>query len=129
MRIRDDLTHGISTFYAELTRIKQIIEAAKEYTQMLFLIDEIFRGTNSNDRILGATSVVKALDSLGTIGAITTHDMELCQLNDTIDVTNYHFSETYQEDTIQFDYSIKAGPSTTTNAKYLMKMVGIELIQ
>lgn len=129
MRIRDDLTHGISTFYAELTRIKQIIEAAKEYTQMLFLIDEIFRGTNSNDRIIGATSVVKALDSLGTIGAITTHDMELCQLNDTIDVTNYHFSETYQEDTIQFDYSIKAGPSTTTNAKYLMKMVGIELIQ
>ena len=129
MRIRDDLTHGISTFYAELTRIKQIIEAAKEYTQMLFLIDEIFRGTNSNDRILGATSVVKALDSLGTIGAITTHDMELCQLNNTIDVTNYHFSETYQEDTIQFDYSIKAGPSTTTNAKYLMKMVGIELIQ
>ena len=72
---------------------------------------------------------MKALDSLGTIGAITTHDMELCQLNDTIDVTNYHFSETYQEDTIQFDYSIKAGPSTTTNAKYLMKMVGIELIQ
>lgn len=129
MRIRDDLTHGISTFYAELTRIKQIIEAAKEYTQMLFLIDEIFRGTNSNDRIIGATSVVKALDSLGTIGAITTHDMELCQLNDTIDVINYHFSETYQEDTIQFDYSIKAGPSTTTNAKYLMKMVGIELIQ
>lgn len=129
MRIRDDLTHGISTFYAELTRIKQIIEAAKEYTQMLFLIDEIFRGTNSNDRIIGATSVVKALDSLGTIGAITTHDMELCQLNDTIDVTNYHFSETYTEDTIQFDYSIKAGPSTTTNAKYLMKMVGIELIQ
>ena len=55
--------------------------------------------------------------------------MELCQLNDTIDVTNYHFSETYTEDTIQFDYSIKAGPSTTTNAKYLMKMVGIELIQ
>ena len=51
MRIRDDLTHGISTFYAELTRIKQIIEAAKEYTQMLFLIDEIFRGTNSNDRL------------------------------------------------------------------------------
>ena len=73
--------HGISTFYAELTRIKQIIEAAKEYTQMLFLIDEIFRGTNSNDRIIGATSVVKALDSLGTIGAITTHDMELCQLD------------------------------------------------
>lgn len=129
MRIRDDLTHGISTFYAELTRIKQIIDAAKVNDQMLFLIDEIFRGTNSADRIIGATSVVKALDSYGSIGAITTHDMELCQLKETADVTNYHFSETYTEDTIKFDYCIKEGPSTTTNAKYLMKMVGIDLVQ
>lgn len=129
MRIRDDLTHGISTFYAELTRIKQIIEGAKADSQMLFLIDEIFRGTNSNDRIIGATSVVKALHTLGTIGAITTHDMELCRLKEIIAVKNYHFSETYNEDTIHFDYKIKEGPSTTTNAKYLMKMVGIELIE
>lgn len=129
MRIRDDLTHGISTFYAELTRIKQIIDAAKVNDQMLFLIDEIFRGTNSADRIIGATSVVKALDNYGSIGAITTHDMELCQLKDTADVTNYHFSETYTEGTIKFDYCIKEGPSTTTNAKYLMKMVGIDLVQ
>ena len=129
MRIRDDLTHGISTFYAELTRIKQIIEGAKANSSMLFLIDEIFRGTNSNDRIIGATSVVKALHTLGTIGAITTHDMELCHLKEIIAVKNYHFSETYKEDTIHFDYQIKEGPSTTTNAKYLMKMVGIGLIE
>ena len=114
---------------AEAESILRIIKASQKDIPVFCPIDEIFRGTNSNDRIIGATSVVKALDSLGTIGAITTHDMELCQLNDTIDVTNYHFSETYTEDTIQFDYSIKAGPSTTTNAKYLMKMVGIELIQ
>lgn len=129
MRIRDDLTHGISTFYAELTRIKKIIEAAKTSKQMLFLIDEIFRGTNSADRIIGATSVVKALDHRGSIGAITTHDMELCQLSESGKVANYHFSEQYTEDTIKFDYEIKEGPSTTTNAKYLMKMVGIDLIQ
>lgn len=129
MRIRDDLTHGISTFYAELTRIKKIIEAAKTNKQMLFLIDEIFRGTNSADRIIGATSVVKTLDHRGSIGAITTHDMELCQLSESGKVANYHFSERYTEDTIKFDYEIKEGPSTTTNAKYLMKMVGIDLIQ
>lgn len=129
MRIKDDLGHGISTFYAELTRIKKIIEAAKTSKQMLFLIDEIFRGTNSADRIIGATSVVKALEQRGSIGAITTHDMELCQLSEDNQVTNYHFSEQYTEDTIKFDYQIKEGPSTTTNAKYLMRMVGIELIQ
>lgn len=129
MRIRDDLTNGISTFYAELKRIKVIIEAAKTSKQMLFLIDEIFRGTNSADRIIGANSVVKALDMRGSIGAITTHDMELCQLSESAKVSNYHFSEQYTEDDIRFDYEIKEGPSTTTNAKYLMKMVGIDLIQ
>ena len=129
MRIRDDLSHGISTFYAELTRIKEIIEAAKTKGNQCFLIDEIFRGTNSADRIIGSMSVVKALSACGSIGAITTHDMELCQLSSEKGVTNYHFEEHYANDTIHFDYKLRKGHSTTTNAKYLMKMVGIEVIE
>lgn len=129
MRIRDDLSQGISTFYAELTRIKEIIEAAKTTGNQCFLIDEIFRGTNSADRIIGSMSVVKALSACGSIGAITTHDMELCQLNSEKGVINYHFEEHYANDTIHFDYKLRKGHSTTTNAKYLMKMVGIDVIE
>ncbi|MEG0999464.1 MAG: DNA mismatch repair protein MutS [Cellulosilyticaceae bacterium] len=127
MRIRDDLKEGISTFYAELMRIKQIIDGAGEEEAMLFLIDEIFRGTNSIDRIEGAKSVLKSLKGKGVIGGITTHDLELCQLAEEERIENYHFTESYEEDKILFDYKLKEGPSTSTNAKYLMKMVGIEV--
>lgn len=126
MRIRDDLKEGISTFYAELMRIKQIIEGAQQDSEMIFLIDEIFRGTNSIDRIEGAKSVLKSLNSKGVIGGITTHDLELCQLAKEARIENYHFTESYEEDQIVFDYKLKEGPSTSTNAKYLMRMVGIE---
>lgn len=129
MRIRDDLGNGISTFYAELMRIQMIVEQAKKKDNVLFLIDEIFRGTNSVDRIIGAKSVVKGAKQAGAIGAITTHDLELCALADEKDIRNYHFTECYKEKEIIFDYQLKEGASTTTNAKYLMKMVGIELIE
>ncbi|MGL5676683.1 MAG: MutS-related protein [Cellulosilyticaceae bacterium] len=129
MRIRDDLANGISTFYAELTRIKMIVEKARNSEQVFFLIDEIFRGTNSVDRIIGAKSVVKGALKEGAIGAITTHDLELCALESEGTISNYHFTESYKDKEILFDYTLKEGPSTTTNARYLMKMVGIELIE
>lgn len=126
MRIADDLKEGISTFYGELKRIKAIIEMAKEEPGTLFLIDEIFRGTNSVDRLYGAKTVISELNRLGVCGFITTHDMELCQLSkEQKRIVNYSFSEDYQDNRIIFDYQIKKGPSTTTNAKALMKMVGI----
>lgn len=126
MRIADDLNEGISTFYAELKRIKSIIDAAKKTTDLLFLIDEIFRGTNSVDRMSGAKTVLTRLDALGVSGMITTHDLELCKLSAIAGrIHNYHFSEHYENDSIHFDYKLKAGASTTTNAKFLMKMVGI----
>lgn len=127
MRIRDDLKEGLSTFYAELMRIKQIIDATHKQGEMIFLIDEIFRGTNSIDRIEGARSVLMSLNREGIIGAITTHDLELCMLAEKERIDNYHFTEDYKEDKILFDYKLKEGPSTSTNAKYLMKLVGIEI--
>lgn len=130
MRIHDDLGNGISTFYAELLRIKIIIDRLQQKEPMIFLIDEIFRGTNSNDRIVGAISVLRNLSKPWVIGLISTHDFELCNVkNSTKKITNYHFNETYSDTGINFDYKIYQGRCTTTNAKYLMKMVGIDVLE
>ncbi len=131
MRINDDLGNGISTFYAELLRIKIMIDHLNKKRKMIFLIDEIFRGTNSNDRITGAISVLNNLNKPWVIGLISTHDFELCNLADDphLKTTNYHFNESYANDEILFDYKMRPGRSNSTNAKYLMKMVGIDLIE
>lgn len=126
MRITDDVKEGISTFYGELIRIKEIIKTSKMDKNMIFLIDEIFRGTNSRDRIAGAEAVLNQLEASGVIGAITTHDLELCTIENKR-IINYHFEEHYEDNKILFDYKLRNGKSTTTNAKYLMKIVGIEL--
>ncbi len=125
MRISDDITKGISTFYAELLRIKKAIDCVKNNEKMLTLIDEVFSGTNSNDRIKGAISLMKMLDKPNSIVLITTHDFELCDIKDE-NIINYHFSEYYENDKIKFNYKLEKGKCTTTNAIYLMKLVGIE---
>lgn len=129
MRISDDLNGGISTFYAELIRVKMIIDNSHKEKPMLYLIDEIFKGTNSLDRIAGAKSVLKNLNRPWIIGLISTHDFELCDMESlkSVSIANYYFSEHYENNEIQFDYKIHEGRSRTTNAKYLMRMVGIEL--
>ncbi len=129
MRVHDDLSAGISTFYAELLRVKKIIDFSNKKLPMIFLIDEIFMGTNSPDRIIGARSVLKNLNREWIIGLISTHDFELCELEqeNAMNITNYHFIEEYANDEIKFDYKLRPGRSRTTNAKYLMKMIGIDL--
>lgn len=129
MRITDDLKNKISTFYGELLRIKEILDYGKVHKNTFFLIDEIFRGTNSKDRIYGARNVLLNLNKNGLMGAITTHDLEICELDNDKRIVNYNFSEKYVDGLIDFDYKIKPGKSTTTNAKHLMKTVGIELLE
>lgn len=126
MRIADNLNEGVSTFYAELKNIKSILDIAKENPTTFFMIDEIFRGTNSVDRLEGAQMVLKKLHELEICGVITTHDLELCQMESKYPhIENYHFSENYKNNEIIFDYTLRSGISTTTNAKQLMKMLGI----
>jgi DNA mismatch repair ATPase MutS len=127
MRIGDDLSSNVSTFYAELLKIKRIITADKEEKPILYLLDELFRGTNSTDRHEGAVAVLAKLKQPGNIGLISTHDLKLCELatEHNNGYINYHFSESYDEHGIAFDYVLKNGPSTTRNALYLIKMVGI----
>jgi DNA mismatch repair ATPase MutS len=131
MRIADDLNGGISTFYAELLRIKMIIEYSKKKLPMVFLVDELFRGTNSRDRVIGAKSMLTSLSQPWIIGLISTHDFELCSLDHekNTNIVNYHFTESYKDNKIHFDYKLLPGRCNTTNAKYLMKMVGIDLIE
>ncbi len=122
MKVSDDVSDGISTFYAEILRVKAIIEYAKTGMPMLVLIDEIFKGTNTKDRLEGAEAVVNHLRKEGIKSIITTHDMELCSVSG---VCNYHFLEHYNDDKICFDYKIHDGVSTTRNAIYLLKLAGI----
>lgn len=129
MRIVDDLRGGISTFYAEILRIKKIIDMAEKKDNMLFLIDEIFTGTNSVDRILGAKNVIGNLNKENVIGMITTHDLELCALDSKERIRNFYFEDKYDGKSIKFDYKIKSGKSTSTNAKNLMNLAGIKIVE
>lgn len=126
MRVHDDVSEGISTFYAEILRIKQMMDASRQHEPMLVLIDEIFKGTNSADRILCAKEAIIKLHLPHVITLVSTHDFELCDLekDPMIQAKNYHFSEYYEEDKICFDYLLKDGRCTTTNAKQLMKLAG-----
>ena len=129
MRITDNLGEDMSTFKAELVRISEIIKCAKEEnTALLFLIDEIFRGTNSDDRTEGALIVLKNLSLARICGFMTTHDYAM--IDKTVDtyknICYYHFSETYTDSGITFDYKLADGISRESNARYLMRLVGIE---
>lgn len=126
MRTKDNLEENISSFYAEILRIKLLIEACRRGEKVFFLLDEIFKGTNSKDRHVGATVLIKQLIKYGGIGLISTHDLELCDLEDET-IINYNFREFYENDKIKFDYTLRRGKSTTQNAIHLMKLAGIEI--
>ena len=129
MRVQDSLEESVSSFYAELKRIKLVIEAARRDKPLIFLLDEIFKGTNSRDRIAGARTVIKNLAQQNVIGFVTTHDLELGTLEKECpsQIRNYHFTDEIIDQTITFDYCLKEGISETTYALALMKMVGIEV--
>jgi hypothetical protein len=120
--VKDDIDKGISTFYGELLRVKKAIDYKRD--NRLILIDEIFKGTNYQDRIYGAVNVVKKLNDDKTILFITTHDFELCDIKIN-NLKNYNVREYYEDDFIKFDYKIREGKCESTNAKYLMKKLNI----
>ena len=128
MRIVDSLEENMSTFKAELIRISGIVNAAGNDKPLLFLIDEIFRGTNSDDRTEGALTVLKKLSKPCICGLMTTHDYALIDKTEEGfgNIRYYHFSESYTDTGISFDYKLTSGISRQSNAKYLMKLVGIE---
>jgi DNA mismatch repair ATPase MutS len=95
---------------------------------MLCLIDEIFKGTNSADRIVGAARVIEKLSDDYSMTLVSTHDFELCDIKDHRgrEAVNYHFEEYYENDRLKFDYKKKAGRCTTTNAMFILHMAGLD---
>ncbi|MGH4140343.1 MutS-related protein [Clostridium sp.] len=128
MRTSDNLEKNISSFYAELLRIKKLVTATKDKTPIFFLLDEIFKGTNSIDRHTGAKVLVSKLSADNALGFVSTHDLELGDIEKTNKkVKNYHLKEYYKDDKLYFDYKLRSGVSTTRNALYLMKMAGLDI--
>lgn len=129
MRVSDDLQQNISSFYGEILRIKMIIEKVKSGNKVFFILDEIFKGTNSIDRHFAAKAVIHNLNKYHASGMVSTHDLELEVIEDESkhQVMNYHFEEAYEEGKITFDYKLKSGVSQTRNAIYLIKAAGIDI--
>lgn len=128
MRTSDDLENNISSFYAEILRIKMIVEEIQKNKKVFFLLDELFKGTNSIDRHDGAIALIKQLGDDGASGLISTHDLELCDLQYKYSkIKNYHFKEYYLNNELKFDYKIREGVSTTRNAIHLIKLAGIRI--
>jgi hypothetical protein len=129
IRIDDSLERGISHFYAELERLRTIVDAANEDAHVLFMLDEILHGTNSRERHIGAKAVVLHLIRRGAIGAVSSHDLALADLADESRgrILKVHFEEIIRDGRMAFDYKLKPGVVTTTNALRLMRLVGLDL--
>ena len=129
MRITDNLAESTSTFYAELKKLKTIIEKVNNKEKVFILLDEILRGTNSLDRHTGSVALVKQLIKHDAAAIIATHDLELAKLKDEYpeNILNYHFDVQVSNDELYFDYLLKPGVCTSLNASILMKKIGIEL--
>jgi DNA mismatch repair ATPase MutS len=129
LRAQDSLEQGVSRFFAEIKRLHAILAMASHAPPVLFLLDEILNGTNSQDRREGAEAVVRKLLERGAIGLLTTHDLALSALAEASGVhgANIHFQDTLEGDRLHFDYKIRPGVVTRRNALDLMRMVGIEV--
>jgi DNA mismatch repair ATPase MutS len=129
MRISDNLAENTSTFYAELKKLKTIIEAVNNYEKVFVLLDEILRGTNSHDRHTGSDALIKQLIRHDAYAVIATHDLVLAKLQKQYpqSIDNYHFDVQVKGEELFFDYKLKDGVCHSLNASLLMKKIGIEL--
>ena len=128
IRVDDSLESGLSFFYAEVKRLKRILDLgqARGAPPVLFLIDEIFKGTNNRERLMGSRAFIRALAVGNGFGLVTTHDLELTDLERTIaTASNAHFQETVQDGSLTFDYRLRPGPCPTTNALLIMALEGL----
>jgi hypothetical protein len=129
IRISDSLGDGFSYFYAEVKRLKGLLDSLQPNPSglpLLYLVDEIFRGTNNRERLIGSRAYVKALIGAAGVGLIATHDLDLAQLADNHpQARNLHFRDEVAGGKLTFDYRLRPGPSPTTNALKIMEMEGL----
>jgi hypothetical protein len=129
MRITDNLEESTSTFYAELKKLKTIIQKVNAGDKVFILLDEILRGTNSLDRHTGSKALIKQLINKKAAAIIATHDLELANLKEQFseNILNFHFDVQVSNDELYFDYRLKPGICNSLNASILMKKIGIEI--
>jgi DNA mismatch repair ATPase MutS len=127
--ILDSLQGGLSRFYAEITRLKIIDEMSRGPVPVLFLLDELLSGTNSHDRRIGTESFVRSLLSRGAIGLITTHDLALAEIAESLNghAANFHFADRLEDGKLHFDYKLTPGVVQTANALELMRSIGLNV--
>ena len=129
MRIADNLEESTSTFYAELKKLRAIIESVNKGEPVFILLDEILRGTNSFDRHTGSAALIKQLIRHKASGILATHDIELAKLQESHpgNIRNFHFDVQVDKGELFFDYRLQEGICKSMNASILMKKIGIEL--
>jgi len=129
LRAQDSLEAGVSRFFAEIKRLHAILSMATQKPPVLFLLDEILNGTNSQDRREGAETIIRQLLERGAVGLVTTHDLALSELANTHATpgVNVHFQDTLEGDRLLFDYTLRPGVVTRRNALDLMRLVGIDV--
>jgi hypothetical protein len=129
MRISDSLEDNTSSFYAELKRLAAIIKEAGHNPRLFLLLDEILRGTNSNDRYTGSVALIRQLIGYGTVAMVATHDLKLADLAQEMpeQLDNYHFDVKIEGEELYFDYKLNPGICTSLNASILMKKMGIKV--
>ena len=127
--VRDSLQDGTSHFYAEIRRLRRVVDLCDGPLPLLFLFDEILAGTNSHDRGIGAAAVVRGLVERGAIGLLTTHDLALARIADEMAprAANVHFEDQLADGRMSFDYRLRPGVVTRSNALALMRSIGLQV--
>jgi hypothetical protein len=129
LRVQDSLQQGRSRFYAEILRLRLVLDLARAGRPLLFLLDEVLAGTNSHDRRLGAEAVVNGLVDRGAIGLVTTHDLALAEIVGRLGARaeNVHFADHLEDGVMTFDYTLRPGVVRHSNALALMRSVGLDV--
>jgi hypothetical protein len=128
IRISDSITDGFSYFYAEVKCLRSLLEKIRSQDSLpvLYLIDEIYRGTNNRERFQGSQALIQALSGAYGVGLVATHDLELASLEkDHPEIHNFHFRDRVEDGKLVFDYLIRPGPCPTTNALKIMQLEGL----
>jgi DNA mismatch repair ATPase MutS len=129
IRVNDSLQEGSSRFYAEITRLRKLFDLASGDPPLLFLLDELLQGTNSNDRRIGAEGMVRGLLKRRAIGLVSTHDLALAEIGGSLHghLYNVHFQEEFENGRMSFDYKLRAGVVTKSNGLALMRSIGLDV--
>ena len=127
--VGDSLREGASKFFAEVERLRSTIAKARQGEPVLFLVDEMLAGTNSQDRCIAAGWMLEALITAGAVGALSTHDLALTEIaqREALRGANVHMQSRSPDDPLNFDYRLRPGIASQTNGLAIVRMMGLQV--